>query len=114
MRVAIAMLLSTNRLLQPEMLGSLGLLELQAGPRCRMVLQAFDRLGAPPGAYPFYVEHAEVDPRHGKDWLEKAIAPLSQEIPEWGSRMVRGAWWRARTNAALFDHIHAELTGLAA
>jgi len=102
-RVALGGLFATNRWLQPEMVGALGLLELQAGPRCRMVLQAFDRLGAPAGAYPFYVEHAEVDPRHGKDWLEKAVGPLSAELPEWGPRIVRGAWWRARTNAALFD-----------
>jgi hypothetical protein len=110
-RVALGGLFATNRWLQPEMLGALGLLELQAGPRCRMVLQAFDRLGAPVGAYPFYVEHAEVDPRHGKDWLEKAIGPLSQELPEWAPRMVRGAWWRVRTNAALFDLIHEQMTG---
>ena len=113
-RVALGGLFATNRWLQPEMLGALGLLELQAGPRCRMVLQAFDRLGAPSGAYPFYVEHAEVDPRHGKDWLEKAIGPLSVELPTWAPRMVRGAWWRARTNAALFDHIHDRLTGASA
>ncbi len=109
-RVALGGLFATNRWLQPEMIGALGLLELQAGPRCRMVLQAFDRVGAPSGAYPFYVEHAEVDPRHGKDWLERAVGPLSQQIPQWGPRMVRGAWWRARTNAALFDCIHAELS----
>ena len=30
--------LATNRSLQPEMLGSLGLLEVQAGPRCRRVV----------------------------------------------------------------------------
>ena len=65
-RAALGGLLATNRWLQPEMLGALGLLELQAGPRCRLVLQGFDRLGAPAAAYPFYVEHAEVDPVHGK------------------------------------------------
>jgi hypothetical protein len=59
-------------------------------PRCRLVLQAFDRLGAPEGAYPFYVEHAEVDPVHGKDWMDKAIEPLAAERPEWGPRMVKG------------------------
>jgi len=33
--------------LQPELLGAIGLLKLQAGPHCRLVLQPFDRLGAP-------------------------------------------------------------------
>jgi Iron-containing redox enzyme len=101
-RTALGGLLATNRWLQPEMIGALGLIELQAGPRCRLVLQAFDRLGAPAQAYPFYEVHAEVDPRHGKDWLDKAVAPLAAEHPEWAERMVRGAWWRETVNAEFF------------
>ncbi|MCW2499127.1 MAG: hypothetical protein JWN87_803 [Frankiales bacterium] len=110
-RAALGGLLATNRWLQPEMLGALGLLELQAGPRCRLVLKAFDRLGAPAAAYPFYVEHAEVDPRHGKDWVEKAIVPTVAERPEWGPRIVKGAWWRSSVNLGFFASLHLELTG---
>ena len=101
-RAAMGGLLATNRWLQPEMIGALGLLELQAGPRCRLVLQAFDRLGVAQDAYPFYVEHAEVDPVHGKDWMDKAIEPLAGERPAWGPRMVKGAWWRATLNLQFF------------
>ena len=110
-RAALGGLLATNRWLQPEMLGALGLLELQAGPRCRLVLQAFDRLGAPADAYPFYVEHAEVDPVHGKDWLDKAVAPTVAERPEWGPRLVQGAWWRAQINLTFFEALRQELAG---
>jgi hypothetical protein len=108
-RAALGGLLATSRWLQPEMVGALGLLELQAGPRCRLVLQAFDRLGAPEGAYPFYVEHAEVDPVHGKDWMDKAIEPLAAERPEWGPRMVKGAWWRSHVNLAFFAALQDRL-----
>ena len=108
-RTAIGGLLATNRWLQPEMIGALGLLELQAGPRCRLVLQGLDRLGAPQDAYPFYVEHAEVDPVHGKDWMDKAIEPLAGERPEWGPRMVKGAWWRATLNLQFFAAVQADL-----
>jgi len=101
-RTAFGGLLATNRWLQPEMIGALGLIELQAGPRCRLVLQAFDRLGAPAEAYPFYEVHAEVDPRHGKDWLDNAVTPIAAERPEWAQRMVRGAWWRDAVNADFF------------
>ncbi len=101
-RAAMGGLLATNRWLQPEMIGALGLLELQAGPRCRLVLQAFDRLGVAQDAYPFYLEHAEVDPVHGRDWMDKAIEPLAAERPEWGARMVKGAWWRATLNLQFF------------
>lgn len=108
-RTALGGLLATNRWLQPEMLGALGLIELQAGPRCRMVLQAFDRLGAPRDAYPFYVVHAEVDPMHGRTWLDNAIVPTVAEHPEWGSRIVRGASWRSAVNAAFFDAVRSHL-----
>jgi hypothetical protein len=109
-RAALTGLLATNRWLQPELLGALGLLELQAGPRCRMVLKAFDRLGAPADAYPFYVEHADVDPIHGKDWVEKAIAPTVAKHPAWGPRIVKGAWWRASVNLAFFERVRVDLT----
>ncbi len=109
-RVALGGLLATNRWLQPEMLGALGLLELQAGPRCRLVLQGFDRLGAPPGAYPFYLEHAEVDPVHGKDWMDKAVVPTVAERPDWGPRIVKGAWWRSTTNLRFFEAVRSTLT----
>jgi hypothetical protein len=108
-RAALGGLLATNRWLQPEMIGALGLLELQAGPRCRLVVQAFDRLGAPREAYPFYVEHAEVDPVHGRDWMDKAVVPLVAEHPEWGPRIVKGAWWRSTVNLAFFEAVRCEL-----
>jgi hypothetical protein len=110
-RAALGGLLATNRWLQPEMIGALGLLELQAGPRCRLVLQAFDRLGAPADAYPFYVEHAEVDPVHGKDWMDKAIVPTVTERPDWGPRIVKGAWWRSSVNLTFFESVRRSLVG---
>jgi hypothetical protein len=102
-RAALGGLLTTNRWLQPEALGALGLIELQAGPRCRLVLQGFDRCGAPQQAYPFYEIHADVDPRHGRDWLDNAITPLAEAHPEWAGRMLRGAQWRSAVNATFFD-----------
>jgi hypothetical protein len=106
-RAALGGLFGANHWLQPEMLGALGLTELQAGPRCRKVLQAFDRLGAPAEAYPFYVEHAEVDPRHGKDWMDNAVVPAVEAHPCWAGRILRGALWRSRVNAAFFTALHA-------
>jgi hypothetical protein len=108
-RLAFGGLLATNRWMQPEMLGALGLIELQAGPRCRLVLQGFDRCGAPRDAYPFYEVHAEVDPRHGKDWLDKAIAPLVAERPEAAGRIIRGALWRSAINNAFLVDVAEEL-----
>jgi hypothetical protein len=101
-RAAVSGLLASNRALQPEMIGALGLLELQAGPRCRAVVAALGRLGAPGDAFPFYEEHAHADPRHGKEWLEEVVAPLAETDPAWGPRMVRGALWRDSVNSRFF------------
>ena len=76
-----------------------------------MVLQAFDRLAAPADAYPFYVEHADVDPTHGKDWLDKAVVPAVTERPAWGPRIVKGAWWRSSVNLAFFEAVRRDLRG---
>jgi hypothetical protein len=107
-RKALNGFLATNRALQPEMLGSLGLIECQAGPRCRRVVAAMQRLDVPAAALPFYEEHATADPRHGKDWIEGAVKPLVDAIPEWGPRILTGARWRATVNrrffAAMEDH----------
>ena len=94
--------LATNRALQPEMLGSLGLLEVQAGPRCRRVVASMRRLDVPPAAFPFYEEHANADPRHGKDWIDGALAPVVVDHPEWAPRILRGARWRATVNERFF------------
>jgi hypothetical protein len=99
--------LATNRSLQPEMLGSLGQLEVQAGPRCRRVVSALRRLEVPATALPFYEEHATADPRHGKDWIDGALAPVVVDHPEWAPRILRGARWRAVVNGRFFDAMSA-------
>ncbi|MBV8985812.1 MAG: iron-containing redox enzyme family protein [Acidimicrobiia bacterium] len=108
-RSALNGLLATNRWLQPEMVGALGLLELQAGPRCRQVVRGLRRLGAPAGAFPFYEEHANVDPLHGKAWLDDAVRPLVDDHPNWAARIVRGARWRAAVNDRFFADVHRAL-----
>lgn len=109
-RGALGGVLATNRWLQPELIGALGLLELQAGPRCRAVVRALDRLDAPPGARPFYEEHAVADPRHGKDWLDRVVGPLASERPGWGVRMVQGARWRQQVNRRFFADLATRFT----
>jgi hypothetical protein len=100
-RAVLGSTLVLNRRFQREAVGALGLLELQAGPRCRRVLHALHRVGAHPGASAFYAEHAEADPRHGRDWLDNAVAGLAED-PVWAAAMVRGARWRWTSNARFF------------
>ena len=49
---------------------------------------------APADALPFYEVHAAADPRHGKDWLDHVVTPLSGD-GDWAAAMVRGARWRS-------------------
>jgi len=102
-RKALNGYLATNRALQPEMIGSLGMIECQAGPRCRRVVAAMRRLDVPEAALPFYAEHASADPHHGKDWLDAAVTPLVAAHPDWGPRILNGAWWRVSVNRRFFD-----------
>jgi hypothetical protein len=67
-------------------------------------------LGAPSAAFPFYEEHAQVDPLHGKAWLDEAVRPIVEDHPDWAARIVRGARWRAEVNDALFADLHAALS----
>ncbi|HEX4218217.1 MAG TPA: iron-containing redox enzyme family protein [Acidimicrobiales bacterium] len=101
-RSLLSTVLATNRRLQPELVGALGLIELQAGPRCRSVVRALQRLGAGEHALAFYREHAVADPKHGKAWLSHVVRPLSSD-PWWAAGMVRGALYRSAVNAAFFD-----------
>lgn len=100
-RAALGSFLATNRWLQPEMVGALGLIELQAGPRCRKVVRGLERLGCGWDAIDFYAEHAEADPRHGKDWIDNVVQSL-QEDDAWARGMLRGARWRSAVNARFF------------
>jgi len=112
LRATLGGILATNRYLQPEMVGALGLLELQAGPRCRQVVKALERLDAPADAFPFYTEHRDVDPHHGKAWLDNAVAHLAGD-PRWAVGMVRGARWRAATSSAFFADMAQRFAGRA-
>ena len=100
-RAALGSFLATNRWLQPEMVGALGLIELQAGPRCRKVVRGLERLGCGWDAIDFYAEHAEADPIHGKGWVDNVVQTL-QHDERWAEGMVRGARWRSAVNARFF------------
>jgi hypothetical protein len=113
-RSALLGLVATNRWLQPEMVGALGMIELEAGPHCRYVEQGLHRLEAPEGAHEFYAMHAAVDPLHGKGWLDNAVAPLVAEHPDWGPRILTGAVWKSVVNEAFFGWAERSLVRAAA
>lgn len=114
-RAAFGGLLATNHWLQPEMLGALAVVELQAGPRCRLVVQAMERLGLPGAAREFYQVHAEVDPRHGQDWLANAIVPMARAGGhEWSQRIQLGARWRIGINDGFLDELYISFANEAA
>ena len=108
LRSALTSYLAVNRVRQAELIGALGLIEIQAGPRCRKVLEGLRRVGAPTEALRFYKVHADVDPRHGRDWLEHVVTPLSED-PATGLAVVQGARWRSVVNRRFFQEVAREL-----
>jgi hypothetical protein len=109
-RSLLGSLLATNRHLQPEMVGALGLVEMQAGPRCRKVVRGLRRLNAGEDALAFYVEHADADPRHGRNWIDHVVSPLAAD-PRWARGIVRGAAWRAQVNRRFFAEASRHFAG---
>ena len=108
-RAALPGLLATNHWLQPELLGALGMVELQAGPRCQLVVKAMTRLRLPAEALRFYEVHAAVDPKHGSDWLAQVIRPTLRRNPAWHYRVIRGARWRLALNDEFLAELHVRL-----
>jgi hypothetical protein len=104
-RTALTTTVATNRALQPEMVGVLGMIELQAGPRCRKIVRGLDRLGLPAGARPFYEVHATTDPHHGKYRLDDVIGNLAED-PTFAEGIVRGARWRSEVDGAFFAELY--------
>jgi hypothetical protein len=98
-RSVLGSLLATNRQLQPQMIGVLDLIELQAGPRCRKVVKALKRLDVPADAFPFYDEHPVGDPRRGKDWVAQGWPPLGDDST-WAAGITRGTRWRCSSTGA--------------
>ena len=86
--------------LQPEMLGSLGLLEVQAGPRCRA-----RRLRAAPPRRPWPPRcpstRSTQPPTRGTartGSTRRRYAPVVVDHPDWAPRILRGARSRALVN----------------
>jgi hypothetical protein len=74
------------------------------------VVRALERLGCGWDALDFYAEHAEADPRHGKDWVDNVVGTL-QDRDGWAERIVRGARWRSAVNARFFAAMHERFVG---
>lgn len=102
-------LLRTRRDLQPQMVGALGMVELQAGPRCERVVQGLTRTGLIDDAGPFYDVHADVDPAHGRDWIDNAVIPLIEEQRWMAPAIVRGAAWRCAADADFYTELDEQL-----
>ena len=53
------------------------------------------------------VAATEKAPRPERD----EVISLREQHPEWGARIVKGAWWRSRINLAFFEALRQELVG---
>jgi hypothetical protein len=104
--VALANLLAGlafNRHFAFHAIGALGVIELTAPKRSRMVNNGLRRVGIPPHVRQYYALHATLDIKHSESWNREVIAPLVGEGHEIARAIAEGALMRLRAGERCFE-----------
>lgn len=101
--------LAYNRRYAFHSVGALGVVELTAPDRARMVNLGLKRLGVPAHDRQYYALHATVDIRHSATWNREVIGPLVAERPEVAVAIAEGALMRLRAGEKCFARYRREL-----
>jgi len=101
--------LAYNRRYAFHAVGALGVVELTAPDRSRMVNLGLKRLGVPARDRQYYALHATVDLRHSLTWNREVIGPLVAERPEVAVAIAEGALMRLRAGEKCFIRYRREL-----
>ena len=110
--VALANLLTGlafNRHFAFHAIGALGVIELTAPGRSRMVNNGLRRVGIPPHVRQYYALHATLDIKHSEAWNREVIAPLVTESADYARAIAEGALMRLRAGERCFEKYRAVL-----
>lgn len=105
--------LAANRRYALQSVGALGVIELTAPGRAKLVNEGLKRLGIAGEARRYFALHATLDIKHSRAWNQEVLRPLVREKPERGRLIAEGALLRLRCGARCFERYRREL-GLAA
>jgi len=101
--------LAVDRHYAYQSIGALGVIELTAPGRARLVNAGLKRLGVAGVARQYFALHATLDVRHSAAWNAEVLAPLVQQTPEAARCIAEGALLRLRAGARCFDRYRREL-----
>lgn len=83
--------------------GALGVVELTAPSRTRLVADGLRRLGVPKEATYYFALHSTVDIAHSKAWVDNVLRSLVAEDPRRARWLAEGALMRLNAGARCFD-----------
>lgn len=91
--------------------GALGVVELTAPGRSKLVAQGLRRLGLSNRERLYFDLHAVLDVKHSEDWNREVLRPLVAEDPARARFIAEGALMRLACGARCFDRYRRELWG---
>ncbi len=103
--LALANLMSgfaLNRSYAYHSIGALGVIELTAPSRAKLVADGLDRLGLPRANCHYYRLHATVDILHNQQWQTGVLRPLIRQDPSLVTHLAEGALMRLEAGARCF------------
>ncbi len=102
---------ATTRRYAYHSVGALGVVELTAPGRTKLVAQGLRRLGFSNKERMYFDLHAVLDVKHSKDWNSEVLWPLVAERPESARFIAEGALMRLSCGARCFARYRRHLWG---
>lgn len=101
--------MATNRRYAWHSVGALGVIELTAPGRSKLVAEGLKRIGLSGKERRYFVLHSVLDVKHSADWNREALRPLVEEDPRRATAIAEGALIRLTCGLRCFDRYRAVL-----
>lgn len=101
--------MATNRHFAWHSVGALGVIELTAPGRAKLVAQGLKRVGLTNRQRLYFDLHAVLDIKHSADWNREALRPLVAEDPRRATAMAEGALMRLLCGQRCFQRYRKHL-----
>jgi hypothetical protein len=100
--------LALNRRYAYHSVGALGVIELTAPDRARLVNLGLKRLRVPANHRQYFALHATLDIQHSREWNREVIRPMVTEWPDCTRAIAEGALMRLRAGELCFERYRRE------
>lgn len=101
--------MATSRRYAWHSVGALGVIELTAPGRSKMVAEGLARIGLSGKERRYFVLHSVLDVKHSADWNREALRPLVEEDPRRATAIAEGALIRLNCGARCFARYREQL-----